>query len=97
MGLCMSSAGVFVSPDVIVQNASVESIGLSGVKLNVILLIHNPNLASLPVTRIVYLLQKASDNTTLADGISRQNVALKSNGDTRITVPMEFKVRRRLY
>ena len=92
MGMCMSSTGVFVSPDVKVVGAKIKSAGLSGVKLDVILVAINPNPASLPATRIIYTLKKVSDGATLADGISRQNVNLVAAADTRITVPMEFKV-----
>ena len=88
----MSKTGVFVSPDVKVMGAKIKSAGLSGVKLDVILVAMNPNPASLPATRIIYTLQKASDGATLADGVSRQSVTLKAGSDTRITVPMEFKV-----
>ena len=88
----MSNTGVFVSPDVKVIGAQIKSAGLSGVKLDVILVAINPNPASLPATRIIYTLKKVSDGATLADGISRQNVNLVAAADTRITVPMEFKV-----
>lgn len=90
----MSKTGVFVSPDVKVIGAQIKSAGLSGVKLNVILVAINPNPANLPATRIIYNLKKASDGAQLADGISRQSVTLTAAADTRITVPMEFKVRK---
>ena len=92
MGICMSKTGVFVSPEVKVMGAKIKSAGLSGVKLDVILVAINPNPASLPATRIIYTLKKASDNATLADGVSRQFVTLGAGCDTRITIPMEFKV-----
>lgn len=87
----MSKTGVFASPVVKVLNAHIKSAGLSGVKLDVILLAMNPNPASLPATRIIYTLTKASDGAVLADGVSRQKVTLDAAGETHITIPMEFK------
>ena len=92
MGACMSHTGVFLSPEVKVVNAKIRSAGLSGIQLDVILQVANPNPASLPVTRILYTLKKESDGTILADGVSRQLVTLQA-GDpaTPITIPMSFQ------
>ena len=89
--MCMSKTGIFINPTVKVSHADVKSAGITGVTLNVTLLVNNPNPASLPATRIIYELTKGSDGAMLADGISRQHVTLKAADMTRVVVPMTFK------
>ena len=87
----MSKTGLFVSPEISVIDITVISLSLAGVQLDVLFSAHNRNPCQLEATRIVYLLQKASDNTTLAEGVSHQTFILKPGSVTSpIRVPINF-------
>ena len=87
----MSKTGLFANPDVKVVDCDVKSAGLSGITLEVKLLVANPNPATLQVVRIIYDLKKGSDGAVLADGVSRQQATLKAADTTEVRDPMSFK------
>jgi LEA14-like dessication related protein len=94
MGICMSKTGLFMSPDIAVVGGHVTSIGFSGVTLNIVFEASNPNPAELKAKRMVYLLKKASDDTTLTEGVSNQNFTLPPSSTlNNIKIPMTFSYR----
>ncbi|KAL3923415.1 MAG: hypothetical protein SGILL_001670 [Bacillariaceae sp.] len=88
----MSKTGMFLSPVLAVTDGQVTSISLfSGVTLDIIFTAENPNPCELKATRMVYLLQKASDSTTMAEGVCRDPFKLPPSSTTNgIRIPMTF-------
>lgn len=78
MGSCISKAsmGGIIDPTVTVSSVEFTGMGLSGVSINTVLTVDNPNMGTLDGTNISYKIRKKSDGTLLSEG----------------DVPREFKV-----
>ena len=91
MGSCLSSAGVFLAPEVTVEDCVVHGIGMSGVKTEVVLKAFNRNPTSLNGTRIAYVLKKASDGTVLAEGIFDHDFTIQGRHNKTVNMPVTLR------
>ena len=89
MGMCVSKAGMFIPPLVEVKSIEFQGISLSGVIINVALEVKNPNLGTINAKSIEYKLQKASDNTLLAQG-TYPKFTIPALETFKTTIPITF-------
>ena len=80
-----------MNPELSVVQAEIRSLSLAGVNMDCTMKAYNPNLSSLPATRIVYKLEKVSDGTVLSEGVANKEFTIPGGGTIDVVVPMTFK------
>jgi LEA14-like dessication related protein len=79
----------FASPIVTVRDVRVQSMGLGGGTLDVLLDVENPNEYRIDASKITYTFF-LDDTTRVVSGVIERLVTLEEKGLTQITVPVTF-------
>ena len=79
----------FVEPVVTLDNVRLNSLGLQGGNLEVVLNVYNPNAYRLDATQVNYRVL-IGDNVNMASGTISDRLTFQENDSTRITIPVAF-------
>ena len=91
MGSCLSKAGIIIPPYVEVTNIKFRGAGpISGVSVDAILSVTNPNSGQLTCKTFTYKVVKKSDQTLLTEGNGKSFIAPGSNKVTEVVTPVNF-------
>ena len=93
MGSCLSRAsmGGFANPRVTEIACEYKGFGLTGVSIEAIITILNPNFARVDGTNIAYKIRKKSDGTLLAEGDVPREFSIEGGESKNVSLPVTFK------
>ena len=89
VGCATLARQAFVEPVVSLQNVRLNSIGLQGGNLDVVLNVYNPNQYRLDATQVNYRVL-IGNNINLATGTITDRLTLTESDTTRLTIPVAF-------
>ena len=91
MGSCLSKAGIIIPPTVEVTDIKFRGAGpISGVSVDAVLSVTNPNSGQLTCKTFTYKVVKKSDQTLLTEGNGKSFIAPGSNKVTEVVTPVNF-------